>query len=57
MLWQGNEHRDRTSIQVGVLDDASDLTLAGVWFADEAQPHHRLDMGIPHHDGNGDQIV
>ncbi len=57
MLWQGNDHRDRTSIQVGVLDDASDLALAGVWFANEAQPHHPLDMEVPHHDANGDQAV
>jgi len=57
MFWQGNAHRDRTSIQVGVLDDATGLALAGVWFVDEAQAHHCLDGTVPHHQGNGDQPV
>lgn len=57
MFWQGNDHRERTSIQVGVLNDASALELAGVWFVDEAQPHHHLDDTVPHHAGNGDECV
>ena len=34
LFWQGVEHRDRTSVKVGSLDDASDLGVSAVWFAD-----------------------
>lgn len=44
---------DVTSVMVGTLDDATGLELAGVWFADEAQPHNTLPEGVPHHGGNG----
>jgi len=57
LFWQGAEHTDRTSIQAGSLDDASSISLAGVWFADEAQPHVTLDHSVPHfprNDGGGD---
>ena len=56
LFWQGAEHRDRTSIKVGSLDDASDLRVAAVWFADEAQPHVHLHPGVPHHSANGDNF-
>ncbi len=57
MFWQGAEHMDHTSLQVGVLDDASMLDLAGVWFADEAQSHHTLDATVAHYNGNGDEAT
>ncbi len=57
MLWQGNDHLDRTSIQVGVLNDTTDLELAGVWFVDDAQGHHSLNTDVPHHTGNGAEWV
>lgn len=54
MLWQGNDHLDRTSVQVGVLDDTTGLELAGVWFVDDAQDHHVLSDTVPHFSNNGD---
>lgn len=54
LFWQGADHRDRTSIQAGSLDDASTISLAGVWFADEAQPHLTIDRTVPHFAGNDD---
>ncbi len=57
VFWQGAEHRERTSLQAGTLDDASGLRLAGVWFADEAQDHVIVDPAIPAHNGNGDESV
>lgn len=55
MFWQGAEHMHHTSIQAGVLDDASGLTLDGIWFADDAQPHVALNTEVPHHSGNGSE--
>jgi len=57
LFWQGAEHLDRISLQVGVLDDVSQLDLAAVWFANEAQGHHVLDSGVPLHVGNGDEAT
>ena len=54
LFWQGAEHRERTSVKVGSLDDASGLEVAAVWFADEAQPHVQLHEGVPHHPANGE---
>ena len=54
MFWQGKDHLDRTSVQVGVLDDTAGLELAGVWFVDDAQGHHTLSDTVPHFTGNGD---
>ena len=55
MFWQGAEHMEHTSIQAGVVDDASSLSLDGVWFAGDAQPHLLLDDTVPHHAGNGSE--
>ena len=46
---------EHTSIQAGVVDDASSLSLDGVWFAGDAQPHLLLDDTVPHHAGNGSE--
>ena len=54
MFWKGAEHPERTSIQTGVLDDATDFELAGVWFAPEAQGHHVVSPDVPHYVENGD---
>ncbi|MDW3176206.1 MAG: GFA family protein [Acidimicrobiia bacterium] len=54
LFWQGAEHADRTSIQAGSLDDASAISLVGVWFADEAQSHVLVDESVPHFAGNDD---
>lgn len=54
MFWQGADHMERTSLQVGVLDNVDGLELAGVWFAPEAQPHHIVDPTVPHFVENGD---
>lgn len=42
-----------TSVMVGTLDDATGLRLDSVWFADDAQPHNTLPVGVAHHAGNG----
>jgi len=55
MFWQGAAHMDSTSIQVGVVDDASQLVLEGVWFSDDAQAHVVDDSAVPHYSGNGDR--
>lgn len=55
MFWQGADHMEHTSIQAGVIDDASHLELAGIWFADDAQPHVTLDERVARHSGNGDE--
>ena len=55
LFWQGAEHRGRTSVKVGSLDDTSGLRVSGVWFADDAQPHVHLHPAVPHHEGNGDE--
>jgi hypothetical protein len=52
LFWQGAEHTDRTSIQAGSLDDASSVSLLGVWFANDAQPHVTMDHSVPHFGGN-----
>lgn len=57
LFWVGAEHADRTSIQAGSLNDASGLTLDGVWFADEAQSHLTVDANVPHYQGNGGSTV
>lgn len=55
MFWEGAEHMEHTSIQAGVVDDASSLRLDGIWFADDAQSHVVLDTTVPHHAGNGSE--
>lgn len=52
LFWRGAEHTDRTSIQAGSLHDASTISLIGVWFAEEAQPHLIVDESVPHFAGN-----
>lgn len=54
LFWRGAEHTDRTSIQAGSLSDTSDLALAGVWFAEEAQGHLLIDASVPHFARNDD---
>lgn len=54
LFWQGAEHTDRTSIQAGAIDEVSGLSLAGVWFASEAQPHVLVDPAVPHFVENDD---
>lgn len=53
LFWQGADHPERTSIQAGSLDDVSSISLAGVWFADEAQPHVVVDESVAQFVGNG----
>lgn len=52
LFYRAADRGDLTSIMVGTLDDASELDLAEVWFADEAQPHHTLPADVPRHPGN-----
>lgn len=52
LFWRGAEHPETTSVMTGTLDQADDLALAAVWFAGEAQPHHRLPLDVAHHEGN-----
>lgn len=54
LFWRGAEHDNRTSIQAGSLFDASDLSLAGVWFSQEAQSHLIVDETVPHFVANDD---
>ncbi len=56
LFWVGAEHQDHTSIAVGTIDDSAGLVVAGVWFSDEAQPHHELPANIPTFGGNGTPI-
>ncbi len=53
LYFRAAETPESTSVMVGTLDDASGLTIAAVWFADEAQPHNELPDRVPHHAGNG----
>jgi hypothetical protein len=53
LFYRANDRPEVTAVMVGTLDDASGLSLRGVWFADEAQPHNQLPEGVPHYEGNG----
>ncbi len=53
LFFRSADHQDITSVMVGTLDKASDLSVREVWFAAEAQPHNILPSDVPHYDGNG----
>ena len=52
LFYRAADRDHLTSIMVGTLNDASDLALREVWFADEVQPHNALPADVPHHPGN-----
>ena len=53
LFWQGTEHPDQISIQVGCLDDGPELPLEAVWFANDAHHHVPVNHNVAQHVGNG----
>lgn len=53
LFFRAAETDDTTSVMVGTLDDASGLSVTGIWFAGDAQPHNILPDDVPRYDGNG----
>lgn len=53
LFWQAADDPSRMSVKVGSLDDATGLELVGVWFADDAQPHHTVAADVAHYGANG----
>jgi hypothetical protein len=52
MFWVAADRPALWSLQMGCIDKAEGLELAGVWFADDAQPHNVLPSDVPHFAGN-----
>ena len=52
LFYRAADRQQFTSVMVGTLDDSSGLQIKNVWFADEAQPHNTLPVGVPHFDRN-----
>lgn len=53
LFYRAADHPEITSVMVGTFDDTKGMSIAGVWFASDAQPHNTLPEGVPHHAGNG----
>lgn len=53
LFYRAADSPGTTSVMVGTLNDGSSLVAHEVWFANEAQPHNTLPLGIPHFSGNG----
>lgn len=52
MFWVAADRPDIVALQVGCINNAGELRLGAVWFADEAQPHNTLPTHVPHFSGN-----
>ena len=52
LFYQASDRRHLTSLMAGTLDDTSALSVGGVWYADEAQPHTAVAPDTPRFDGN-----
>ncbi len=54
LFFKAADTEQLTSVMVGAVDDVSSLSLAGIWFAGDAQPHHVLSPDVPHFAGNAE---
>jgi len=52
LFWVAADRPDQYSLQMGCVDDAASMDLAGVWFADDIQSHNVLPADVPHFSGN-----
>jgi len=52
MFWVAADRPDLWSLQMGCIDNADGIPLAGVWFADDAQAHNVLPSDVPHFSRN-----
>lgn len=55
-FWVAADRPEMWSVQVGTIDDTSNLKLGGVWFAHEMQSHHVVPDGVPIFNGNDDNF-